>query len=132
MDEEIFKISRDLNRGKMLREMALDRLKDLKDLKKNYKIIEEYYEIIKELITSIMYFDGFKTLSHKSLIYYLKKKYGSVFLGKDFIIMDNLRLLRNNIMYYGQKADESFLVNYKPSLVAIIEKLLKLIDNKIK
>ena len=36
-------------------------------------IIEDYYEIIKELITAIMSIDGWKTVSHEILIGYLNK-----------------------------------------------------------
>ena len=42
---------------------------------KNYKIIERYYEIIKELLTALMYLDGYKTLSHKKLIDYFVDNY---------------------------------------------------------
>ena len=72
MEDEIFKISKDKERAKDLFEMAKERLELLKLIPKDksYKIIEEYYEIIKELLTAIMYLDGYKTLSHIKLIEY--------------------------------------------------------------
>lgn len=73
MDEEIFKISKNIVRAKALKELAQERFDDIKKETKPYKIIEQYYEVIKELITAIMYLNGFKTLSHKALIFYLEK-----------------------------------------------------------
>lgn len=78
--EDVFKISKDKTRAQDLYSMAKERLKDIipvipKD--KSYKIIEEYYEIFVQLITSLMYSDGYKTLSHVSLIEYLSGNYQS-------------------------------------------------------
>ena len=99
MDEAIFRIEKSVNRADSLKKMSEERLEDIKSETKTYKIIEEYYEIIKELITALMYADGFKTLSHKSLIYYLEKNYKEFDKG-EIILIDGLRKLRNNITYY--------------------------------
>ena len=90
MEDEIFRISRNPIRAKALKELALDRLDDIKNEKKPYKIIGEYYEIIKELITALMYSNGLKTLSHKALIYYLEKNYKE-FTKQEIILADDLR-----------------------------------------
>ena len=42
MSEDIFKITKHLNRAGSLKEMAEERLKDIKNEVKPYKIIEEY------------------------------------------------------------------------------------------
>ena len=70
---EVFKISKDEKRALALKEMAKDRFSKMNSLKEPYRIIEEYYEIIKELLTAFMYLQGFKTLSHKSLIEFSAK-----------------------------------------------------------
>jgi len=77
MDEEIFKITKDSERGKDLFEMARERLELIKlfPRDKAYRIIEEYNEVIKELLTAIMYIDGYKTLSHVKLIEYFSANY---------------------------------------------------------
>lgn len=93
--------------------------------------MEEYYEIIKELITSLMYIDGFKTLSHKLLVEYLFKNYNQ-FDKEEFIIADELRILRNNILYYGQKVDSVFLKNRESQIKKIIAKLIKICEEKLK
>ena len=40
-------------------------------------VVEDYYEIIKEIITALMAVDGYKTLSHEVLIGYLNEFYPS-------------------------------------------------------
>ena len=131
MDEEIFKISKNIVRANALRELAQERFDDIKKETKPYKIIEQYYEVIKELITSIMYLDGFKTLSHKALIYYLEENYGKYFSKDQFILMDEARRLRNDIGYYGKKVDSVFLANNEKKMKEIISKLVKLLDERL-
>jgi len=131
MTEEIFGISKNSVRVRALKEMAKERLNDIKNETKVYKIIEEYYEIIKELITALMYSDGFKTLSHKSLIYYLEKNYKE-FNREEIILADELRKLRNNIVYYGQKISKDFLINKESQIKVIIRKLTHVVDNRLK
>ena len=130
MDEEIFRVSASAARAKSLKDMAEDRLLDLKHEKKPYKLVEQYYEIIKELITALMYADGYKTLSHKSLIAYLEKNYNAAFGKDEFILMDDTRKLRNDILYYGKQVDKSFLINHEGRLKIIISKLLNMVNKK--
>ena len=131
MSEEIFKVTPNTIRATALLKMAKDRLGDISKETKTYKIIEQYYEVIKELITAIMYADGFKTLSHKSLIYYIQQNYKE-FTKEETILADELRKLRNNIVYYGQTIDKSFLINKEKLIIQIINKLIKLVDIRTK
>ncbi len=131
MDEEIFRISKSIARAKALREMAEERLGDIKKEEKTYKKVEQYYEVIKELITALMYLDGFKTLSHKALVLYLKRNYSRSFSEGEFILLDEIRRLRNDILYYGKKIDNIFLVNKESQLKAIISQLMMIVDRKL-
>ena len=131
MDEEIFRMSKSAARAKSLKYMAEDRLADIKHENKPYKIVEQYYEVIKELITAIMYADGYKTLSHKSLILYLEKNYAANFGKDEFTLMDDTRKLRNDILYYGKQVDQSFLINHEGKLKIIIFKLINLVNKKV-
>jgi len=130
MNHEIFKISKNPSRAKALLDMAGERLIDIKKETKTYKIIEQYYEVIKEILVSLMYLRGFKTLSHKSLITYLRENYFESFNREEFMLIDELRILRNDIMYYGKKIDFIFMKNREPQIKKIINKLFK-ICNKI-
>ena len=131
MKDEIFKISKNEIRARSLVDMASDRFKDIDKESKIYKIVEEYYEVIKELITALMYIDGLKTLSHKMLIVYLEETYKD-FNKPEIMLVDELRVLRNNILYYGQKVEKEFLINNEDALKDIIDKLFKILKNKLK
>lgn len=130
MSEDTFKISKSPVMAKSLLEMAKERLGDIDKNSKTYKIVEEYYEIIKELITALMYSDGFKTLSHKSLIYYLENSYKE-FNKAEITLVDELRKLRNNIVYYGQKIEKDFLINKEKEIISIIKKLFETIGHRL-
>ncbi|GBE20163.1 hypothetical protein BMS3Abin17_00899 [archaeon BMS3Abin17] len=125
MSEEIFIISKNPIRAKALLDMAKERLEDIKKETKTYKIIEQYYEVAKEIIISLMYSNGFKTLSHKLLIEYLEKNYSKFFDREEFILIDELRRLRNGIVYYGKRIDSIFLRNKESQIKKVINKLLK-------
>lgn len=125
MIKDIFKISNNIPRADSLIEMAKERFADISKETKPYKIIEEYYEIIKEIITSIMYRDGHKTLSHTALIIYLEINYKEINKQEIFII-NELRKLRNNILYYGQRVSKEYLINHESEIRKIIQKLFDL------
>jgi len=133
MDREIFRIRRDEARAKDLLKMAKERLELLKLIPrdKTFKIIEEYYEIIKELLTAIMYLDGYKTLSHVRLIEYFSSKYDYL-NRKEIELIDTLRKFRISIVYYGRKISEEFLLNNEEEIRKIIKILLKVVKMKIK
>jgi len=132
MSEGIFRISKNEIRAKTIRDLAVERFEDIKEETKTYKIIEQYYEIIKELVTSIMYADGFKTLSHKLLFEYLERIYKEFFDKEELILVDQLRKLRNDIMYYGKKIDSIYLKNKEAQIKRVIHKLMKLSSDKLR
>jgi hypothetical protein len=93
-------------------------------------IIADYYEIIKELITAILLLDGYKTLSHRDLITYLKKH--QLFNHADISILNDLRKLRNRISYEGFSINESYLNRNETNFHNIIKKLGDLIEKELK
>ena len=134
MEEGIFRINKDKERAKDLFVMAGERLNDiLKVLPRDrpYRIMEEYYEIILELLTALMYADGFKTLSHVSAIEYCAKNYECLTENESKII-DTLRKFRHGIVYYGRKVSGNYLINNEEPIKKIITKLSKLVNSKIK
>jgi hypothetical protein len=74
-----------------------------------------------------MYKNGFKTLSHKSLINWLENKYSTI-TDREIELLDNLRKLRNGSLYYGEKINKLFLENNKDKIENLFKKLLKLIE----
>jgi hypothetical protein len=124
--EDLFKISKDEKRAKALKDMAVERYKTINNLKEPYRILEEYYEIIKELLTAFMYLSGFKTLSHKTLIKFAEKNIKQL-SSSEVKLIDELRTIRNNIVYYGEKINANFLKSREKFIRRIIERLLKTI-----
>jgi len=130
--DDLFRIKKDRDRAKDLLEMAAERLELLKLIPKDkaYKIIEEYYEIIKELLTATMYLDGYKTLSHQKLIEYFSSNYKELDDG-EIKLIDSLRKFRIGIVYYGRKISGDFLINNEKEIKKIINILLKFVEKKL-
>ena len=124
--EEIFKITPDERRAGALKRLAIDRFSKMSSLKEPYRIIEEYYEIIKELLTSFMYLQGFKTLSHKALVEFSAKNIKEL-SNKEISLIDELRIKRNNIVYYGEQITSEFLRSREENIKEIIQKLINLV-----
>ncbi len=132
MMEDIFRISRDADRARDLLKMARERLGIIKILPRDkpYKIVEEYYEIVKEILTSIMYADGYKTLSHKKLIEYFSETCKPD--ENHVLLIDNLRKFRNDIVYYGKRISENFLINNEGEIKKVIKYLTKVAEDKLR
>lgn len=128
MDEEIFKISRDITRARDLFQIAGERLDIIKILPRDkpYKILEEYYEIVLELITAIMYADGYKTLSHVSAIGFISNY--NILSENQVNIIETMRKLRHGIVYYGKKIKEEYLINNEED----IREIIKILNNHLK
>lgn len=63
----------------------------------NY-IIENMYDVIRELIEAKMLLEGYKSYSHEATVSYLKKLR---FSSSEVEFMDELRDIRNQTKYYG-------------------------------
>ena len=92
-------------------------------------IVADYYEVIKELITALLLTEGYKTLSHKDLIDYLKDY--KEFNNFELAILDDLRVLRNRIAYDGFFVESSYLKRNKENIKKIIDKLKGLLNKKL-
>jgi len=108
-----------------------DRIKAQDKEKMSALIVADYYEIVKELITAVLLIDGYKTLSHKDLIDYLKEKYKE-FSSHEFSILDDLRVLRNRVAYDGFFIDFSYLKRNEGNFKIIINKLELLVERKLR
>lgn len=133
MDDEIFRITKDNERAKDLFVRAKDRFNIMRVLPRDkpYKFIEEYYEVIKELLTALMYIEGYKTLSHKKLIEYFSENYRDLDI-QQIKIIDTLRKFRNESMYYGKIISEIFLTNNEDEIKHIIQILIVLTEKKLR
>jgi hypothetical protein len=65
-------------------------------------IVQDCYNVVRELIGAKLALDGYKSYSHEATILYLKKF--KQITEPEIAFADNLRKLRNNIKYYGKES----------------------------
>ena len=85
-------------------------------------------------MTIILLLDGYKTYgegSHKKLIEYLELNYRE-FDKSEIYFIDDLRNIRNKIAYDGFFVEINYILNNIKNIQRIIEKLNKIIENKLK
>ncbi len=93
-------------------------------------LVEEYYEILKELITAIMSCDGWKTVSHELLVGYLAKFYPE-FTAAEIILIDQLRQMRNDIDYRGVMINPEYVERNQKTILEVITKLKDVTNKRI-
>jgi hypothetical protein len=133
MDEELLKVTPDKEKAKSILKMVETRLELLATInhdKFSSPVFADYYEVIKELITIILLLDGFKTLSHKTLIEYLQKNYKD-FTGHEIAFLDDLRIIRNKISYNGFFIKPDYLERKEQDIFKIISKLRVIVKKKL-
>lgn len=123
----IINITPNKERAKSILKIVQERKKTLKYIKKSgfaTSIAEHYYEIIKELLTAILYTQGKKSIgkeSHKDLIAEISKQ--ETLNKQESSIINDLRIKRNKSQYYGEDIPSNYLNNYERNLIDIIKKL---------
>ena len=86
--------------------------------------VESYYEIIKELLTALLASEGYKSYSHECLISFARDKFSGKFTGMQIELMDQLRVMRNDIVYRGAFVEDDFLNRNERNILDVI-KILK-------
>ncbi|MEK6840948.1 MAG: hypothetical protein AABX79_03265 [Nanoarchaeota archaeon] len=130
-DSDIFRTSKDRERARDLFEMAKERSDIIiASIPKSvpYKLLEEYYEISVQLMTSLMYLEGYKTLSHIALIRFLSKFEFNV---KEIEILDKMRKFRHGTVYYGRKESGNFYINHQEEIKKTVDKLFSCIKRRL-
>lgn len=131
----IHKVFPDKEKAKSIFKMAIDREKTINSLKINYPTIiaENYYDIIKELSTALLLLNGLKAIgenAHKEIIDNLNKF--TNFSPYQISLLQDLRIRRNKSQYEGEPFDISYLENKQNILLEIIDKLKKIVEDKLK
>ncbi len=130
---DLIKITPDKEKAKSIIKMTdliMQRIKIQDKKSMTALIISDYYEIIKELLTAVLLIEGYKTLSHKDLIDYIKEHHKD-FSKFEISILDDLRMLRNRIAYEGFFVDYYYLEKNEDSFVLLITKLKNLLEKRI-
>ena len=123
----------DKNRSKSLFNMAditLNRLNETDKLKYPSNTLDDYYDIIHQLMEALALSDGVKIKgegAHLELIDYICKKHD---LGqRDFL--QQLRAYRNRISYEGFNVKKDYIERNDARINEIIERLSALVRNKL-
>ncbi len=130
----IAKIQTDENRAKELVKMSELRYdfwkKHCFDKKFVSLVVEGYYEIIKELLTALLYAKGFKSDNHECLIAFFKMGYPE--LDYEAQAVYQLKRVRNQISYRGFFVKPDYFEMNKLEFEHIIKTLKKLINDVLK
>ena len=134
MSKDIFSMTPNPERAQNILKQVAVRLEVLQTLdtsKYATLIIEGQYEVIKELQTALLAIDGYKTLSHTSLIEYLRDSYSKYFTELEIRSIDDLRKIRNRIAYEGFAIDQDVYKRKFPVAKSIITKLTDLVKKRL-
>ena len=129
--EFIRKVEPDKEKAKSIVETSLKRLDFIKVITPNKNnisfIIENYYEIIKELLVAMLLKKGLKSKNHQCLFSYFYKKHPDYEYETNLIL--KLSFLRNRLNYYGELIDKSFYDKNKDEFIKIIDLLLRMVKD---
>ncbi len=81
-------------------------------------IIENYYEIIKELLVALLLKNGLKSRNHQCLISFFNKECPDYEFEVN--IISQMSYLRNRLNYYGEKIDFEFYSQNKDEFDKVI------------
>ena len=87
-------------------------------------IIENSYDVLRELIESKLSNDGYKSSTHKDTIQFLSK---FDIHPAEIKFLDEMRKIRNNIKYEGKYFDLEYALKVKEFTIRMRKKLLKLL-----
>lgn len=91
-------------------------------------VVENYYEIIKELLTAILIKNKLKSKNHQCLISFFYRQYPQYEFEANLILQ--MSYLRNRLNYYGESIDIEFYNKHKKDFEKIISLLVGLIQNE--
>jgi len=124
----------DKERIKSIKKTALKRLEMTKEIELNKPIspdnvsfiIEDYYEVIKELLVSYMLKNGMRSKNHQCLISYFYKENPEY--EREAFLISQMSFFRNRLDYYGEKVPMDFYTYNKDDFDEIIRILLEIIE----
>ncbi len=101
--EYLRKVEIDFEKVNSILRLCSVRLRVVQDIKLDHEtasiVAEDYYEIIKELLTALLLLHGLKSENHECLIAFFKKSYPSKEYETEIIF--ELKRVRNKISYEG-------------------------------
>ena len=89
-------------------------------------VVEDYYEVIKELLVAYLLKNGLRAKNHQCLISYFYKQ--SPDYEKETQLILQMSFFRNRLNYYGEDVPKEFYIENKNEFENIIKLLKDLID----
>lgn len=89
-------------------------------------IVQDCYDIMREIIEAKLSLEGYKSYSHEATIIFLKRF--NEFTESEIDFLDRLRKVRNGIKYYGKEANANEAEKAIEFLDKMLPKLKKLIN----
>src|SRR3989344_5423640 len=105
--------------------LRLERARNIK-VKSVSLIVEDYYEVIKELLTAYLLKNGLRSRNHQCLITYFYRE--NFDYEREAHIISQMSFFRNRLDYYGEEIPEEFYKKNKEDF----EKIIKILINLIK
>lgn len=128
-NEHVRKVEADHSKINSILKMSSVRLKFIKkqeiDEETASIIAEDYYEIIKELLTALLLKNGLKSNNHECLISFFKKNY--LQYEYETGLIHELKGVRNKISYEGVFVEKGYLIKNKLEFEHIIKLIIGLI-----
>ncbi len=94
-------------------------------------VVEDYYEVIKELLVSYLLKNGLKSQNHQCLISYFKFRNSE--LEREAVVIQQMSFFRNRLSYYGEDIPMEFYethISEFKHIINIIKRLIKEDDKK--
>ena len=126
----IRKISVDRERIKSITNKVEKRLKRIRNTEINVEtvelVVEDYYEIIKELLVAYLLKNGLRSGNHQCLISYFYKQNPDY--EKETQLILQMSFFRNRLNYYGEDIPMEFYQNNKQEFKNITKILRNLLE----
>jgi|SRR3989344_3716284 len=130
--EFIRKVEVDLERVDSIKKKALQRLRRARETKIDREMVsfiaEDYYEVIKELLTSYLLKNGLRSKNHQCLISFFYKENRD--LERESYLIQQMSFFRNRLNYYGEDIPLSFYDENKVEFERIVDIILNLIEDR--
>ncbi len=133
-NNKVKEVGRNPDMAKSLFTLAKRRMESInrrKDDEFPQLLLEDYYEVIKELLTALLALRGYKSYSHECLISFLEKHYEGLLPYSEIHLINELRMLRSDILYRGRDIAEDYLVRNIESIDMIIERLTYKVEKEL-
>lgn len=130
--EFIRKVNIDNERAKSMVRKALQRLERARKTEISIEnisfVVEDYYEVTKELLIAYLLLNGLRSKNHQCLISYFYKENPKYEI--EAFLISQMSFFRNRLEYYGEDIPMEFYQKNKDSFEKIINIILELINEE--